>query len=372
MPAIGESRRPRTMSDQVKDPSYGLYRDPDTGHLISTHSMLKTFRRCPKQAEFKYVHRLKPRMLGSPLKRGTWVHSLLEEHHSGRDWRIVHAKLSTQFDNLFDEEKDYYGDMPTEIKVIMESYEWHYKDDPWKVLETEFQIETEFPDGTIYRGKVDALIENSFGIWVVDHKTHKVLPDQNFRLLDAQSALYLWACLRNKIPVQGFIWNYVRWKAPGIPEPIKNNSRLSKTITDTDYPTLYRALKKYQAERDYKITAEDRAWLARLKAQRYSPGNPQESSFFRRDTLEKDNAMLKRVALGNYVTSRRMHSYNFTNPDAVERVVERGCGFSCSYTDICAAELMGANIIPLIKQNYLVGDPNSYYQDKAGDVPEKE
>ena len=364
--------RPRSMAAELLNPSYGLYIDPETGHRISTHSMLKTFRRCPKQAEFKYVHRLKPRMIGSPLKRGSWVHELLEEHHNGRDWRIRHAQLSAKFDELFDEEKDYYGDMPTEIATIMESYEWHYRDDPWEVLETEFQIETEFPDGTIYRGKVDALIQNAFGMWVVDHKTHKTLPDHSFRLLDAQSALYLWACLRNKLPVQGFIWNYVRWKAPSIPVLLKDGSRLSKSACDTDYPTLYRTLKKYQEERGYKLTQFDKDWLARLKAQRYEVGKPQESTFFRRDMLEKDRAMLKRVATGNYVTSKRMHSYNFTNPDAVERVVERGCAFSCSYTDICAAELMGANIMPMIKQNYIVGDPNDYYQDKAGDMPEKE
>jgi hypothetical protein len=54
-------------SNIVIDPDgrqVGLYTDDKTGKLISTHSMLKTFRRCPKQAEFKYVHRLKPRRLG--------------------------------------------------------------------------------------------------------------------------------------------------------------------------------------------------------------------------------------------------------------------------------------------------------------------
>jgi hypothetical protein len=78
------------------------------------------------------------------------------------------------------------------------------------------------------------------------------------------------------------------------------------------------------------------------------------------------------VLQGNYTTHLRMNSYDFTEPDAVERVVERGCTFSCSYTDICTVELMGGNMRPLMKQNYTVGDPNSYYNDRAGDVPEKE
>ena len=54
-----------------------LYPDED-GVPILTNSMLTAFRRCIKQSEYKYVHRLKPRLLGGPLKRGTWVHALLE------------------------------------------------------------------------------------------------------------------------------------------------------------------------------------------------------------------------------------------------------------------------------------------------------
>ena len=352
-------------------PPPGLYLD-DESRVINTHSMLKTFRRCPKQAEFKYVHRLKPRLLGSPLKRGTWIHSLLEEHHAGRDWRAMHAKLSAQFNKMFDEEKDFYGDMPTEIKTIMESYAWHYKNDPWIVHETEFQIEAEFPDGSIYRGKVDALVENQFGLWLVDHKSHKSLPDHSFRLLDSQSALYLWAAQQNGIPVLGFIWNYLRWKAPSVPQILKDGSRLSKSACDTDYPTYVRALKRYKEEYGLKITPEYKERARYLKSLQYKPGMPQASGFFRRDVLEKSPEMLERAMRENFHTAQRMNTYDFRDKAAVERVVERSCSFSCSYTDLCTADLMGANTRPLIKQNYIVGDPNDYYNDRAGDIPEKE
>lgn len=356
------------------DTAVGLYIDDD-GRAIATHSMLKTFRRCPKQAEFKYVHRLKPRLIGGPLKRGSWVHALLEEHHNGGDWRELHKKFTHKFNQMFDEEKDFYGDMPTEIYRVMQSYEWHYKADPWKVLETEFTIETEFPDGTVYRGKVDALIENQFGLWLVDHKSHKTLPDHNFRLLDAQSALYLWAALRNGIKVNGFIWNYLRWKAPSVPPVVDLKSghpRLSKSPCDTDYPTYLAAIKKYKEEvPGFRITQDYKDRLEYLKRLRYQPGMPQESTFFRRDVLEKQNSMLREVALENYHTAKRMNKY-YLEKVAVERVVERSCTFSCSFTDICTAELMGANIQPIIKQNYTIGDPNDYYQDRAGNAEKEE
>ena len=347
----------------------GLYWDPDArngeGAKVTTHSMIKTFRRCPKQAEFKYNLRLKPRLLGKPLSRGKWVHSLLEYYHSGRDWRDQHRKFTTQFNELFDEEKDYYGDMPTEILSIMESYIWHYRDDPWEYLENEFTIEAELPDGSLYRGKIDALVRTQFGIFVVDHKSHKTLPDRNFRLLDAQSALYLWACKQNGIEVEGFIWNYIRWKPATKPKLLKDGSRLSKVNVDTDYPTYVRALKEYkETNPKFVITNEYREKAKYLRSLRYKFGEPQHSEFFRRDVLEKQDDMLERVVKEATHTSRRMHEYDFTDPDSVERVVDRSCTFSCSFTDICTIQLMGGNIKPLLKQNYIIGDPNDYYNDK--------
>lgn len=360
-------------------PEHGLYWDESAnageGGRISTHSMLKTFRRCPKQAEFKYVHRLKPKRLGSPLKRGTWIHALLEAYHGGQDWMKIHEANSKLFNEMFDEEKDYYGDMPTEILQIMKSYVWHYKSDPWEVIDVEFQLEAKFPDGTIYRGKVDMLIRDVHGkLWLVDHKSHKSLPDSAFRLLDAQSALYIWAAWENGIEVEGFIWNYIKWKAPSVPKIVDKNSRLSDSACDTDYPTMYKALKQYKElyPDTFVIRPKDMDKLRMLKEQRYEHGKMQTSDMFRRDILEKPADMIERVVQGNYTTSLRMHTYDFTVPDQVERVVERGCTFSCSYIDICTAELMGANITPLLKQNYTVGDPNSYYQDKAGDFEKDE
>ncbi len=361
-------------------PHQGLYWDPSAnngqGARITTHSMIKTFRRCPKQAEYKYVHRLKPKRLGSPLKRGTWVHALLEAHGKGQDWRAVHAHYTEQFNQLFDEEKDYYGDMPREIMTIFKSYLWHYKNDPWEWVDNEFQLEATLPDGTVYRGKVDGLIRNQFGLWLVDHKTHKTLPDHNFRLLDAQSALYLWAAQENGLEVNGFIWNYLRWKAPSEPKIVDLNkavARLSDAPCDTDYPTFVRTIKRYKEEYpNFRVRPQDRAKAKYLQSQQYKFGAPQTSTFFRRDVLEKGPELIERVVQEAYTTSLRLHSYDFEFVDGVERVPDRSCTFSCNYTDICSAELLTGGTSLLRKQNYTTGDPNDYYNDKAGDFNKEE
>jgi hypothetical protein len=296
------------------------------------------------------------------------MHYLLEEHHGGGDWLALHKKLCAQFSELMDEEKDHYGDLPVECARMMEAYVWHYAQDPWKVHEVEFTLEAEFPDGTLYRGKVDAIIENQFGLYIVDHKTHGNLPDHTFRLLDAQSALYLWAAKKMGIPVEGFIWNYLRAKTPSTPEMLKNGSRLSKRLGETDYLTFTREVQRLKREEGYRINGGDVEMSRRLKAQRYVPGEPQLSPFFRRDILEKDDDMIKRVAGEAYHTAKRMAKYPFQQRDVVERNVDMfKCSRFCSYRDLCTVELLGGNTRPLMK-NYKVGDPQDYYQDRAGEL----
>jgi hypothetical protein len=348
--------------------SVGLYIDPETGANISTNSMLKTFLRCPKQAEYKYYRRLKPKHLGAPLTRGKWLHSLFEAFYLGEDWKLVHAKYVSDFRKLFDEEKDKLGDLPTECMRIMLGYIWHYKHHSWTVLGVEQMIEAELPDGTIFRGKYDMLIEDEFGIWLVDHKSHKTLPDFSFRLLDFQSARYIWAARRNGIPVQGFIWNYVKTKPQTVPTLIKDKSRLSKpTMKNCDFPTAARALKSYKEEFGLDIEPY-KPWLRNLKAQQFQYGMPQTSEFFRRNVLEKDDALLERALKETFHTSMRMHDYDFSQTDAVERVPERSCNFSCSYPELCQTELFGGNTDLILRRNYKVGDPmDYYYDDRIGD-----
>jgi hypothetical protein len=289
------------------------------------------------------------------------MHKLLELYHLGEDWEAEHARWCYKFDKLFDEEKEHLGDLPGEILRMMKAYIWHYAMDEWEVLDAEFVVETKFPDGTVYRAKIDMLIRNQFGLWLVDHKTHKSLPDITFRLLDAQSALYLWAALRRKLGVEGFIWNYVRWKPPTIPQLLKDGSRFSKRAVETDYPTFARAVKRSGLDPTPYIPE-----LKRLRAQRYQPGEPQTSPFFRRDVLEKSNTMLRNVAQEAHTTSKRMHNYNFSGP--VERVPDRRCKWDCSYPELCTIELMGEGNPDFLRRKlYYQEDPMAYINDDEKD-----
>lgn len=345
----------------------GLYVD-EQGRLVTTHSMVKTMRRCPKQAQYKYVERLKPRILGRPLRLGTWMHRLQEVHYTpGGDWKHEHKLLTSKFRKLWEEEQTLIGDLPTDCERLMKSYLWHYRDDNWKVLETEFTLEAELPDGSIFRGRVDNLVEDQYGLWVVDHKWHRSFPDHSYRVLDAQSAGYLWLCLKNKIPVQGHIWNYGRSKAPVVPVLTKTGLIARWASMDTDYPTAARWI------RDNK-PRDAKRYLPRLRvlqAQRYAFGQVQHSPFFRRVVVEKNAEMINRAMREMYHTHLRMHDYPFQNRDMVERVPDRSCSFMCSYHDLCGAELTTGKRPVDFRRRFRVGDPMDYYNDDRKDEEDK-
>lgn len=345
---------------RVSLPSRPIY--VQDGQVITTHSMLKTFRRCPKQAQYKYVDRLKPISLSKPLRRGTWLHALIEVHSNGGDWKELHQRLTLRFAQLFDEEKEKLGNLPDECARIMKAYLWHYALDDWKVLEAEFTLEAKLPDGSLYRGKIDLLVEDQFGLWIVDHKSHARLPDLSFRLRDTQSALYLWAALKNGIKVQGHIWNYIKTKPPTVPQILKSGL-LSKRSIDTDYLTYNRALKDLQ-NRGFKVNKEQMRYLQWLKTQQYHFGEMNTSTFFQRSILEKDNAVLMQVATEAYTTHRRMNEYRFDDVRRVERHPSNNCTFDCSYTDLCTQELFGGNTDQIRRKQFTTGDPMDYYYDQ--------
>jgi hypothetical protein len=64
-----------------------------------------------------------------------------------------------------------------------------------------------------------------------------------------------------------------------------------------------------------------------------------------------------------------MAAYPFHQRDIVERNVDsKGCKYMCSYTDLCTTELMGGNTTFILGKTMKVGDPQDYYEDRAGDV----
>lgn len=351
----------------------------DGGKRVTTHSMLKAYLSCPKSAQYKYAERLKPRRLTrneQPLQRGTWVHELLQVHYEGGDWKARHAELTKKFNLLMDVEMEELGDLPTECARLMRSYLWHYganKHDPmhgWEILGAEQTFEAVWPDSEdgldIYRCRVDLLVRDEYGLLIVDHKTHKTLPDHTNRVLDAASPLYIWAARESGHDVRGFQWNYIRVKAPTTPKLVyvgTTRERLSEAAIDTDFPTYYRGITALGLNpRD----EPHRTKLRHFLSQRWRPDGPQTSGFFRRDILEKDDEMIARVVATAMKTRDRMHE-DYKDLDVVERNNGRNCSW-CRFRTLCTTEMFGGNGDLIRRKEFRVGDPLDYYQDQKETV----
>lgn len=348
-----------------------LYTNED-GVPVSTQSMMKTFLNCPREAYYKYYLRLQPKVSSVPLERGKWMHSLLEAHYKGEDWKAEHKKLESRFNRLFDEEKEALGDLPTECYQLMLSYLWHYGDPRysdyhWKVHEVELKLEAEMPNGHLYRGVFDLLVEDEFGLWLVDHKNQKRFPNWEYRMLDMQSPLYIWLLRENGIPVNGFVWNYL--KTSGFPKMNvlqSGKSFYSKSWdAENDYVHMARSIKQAQQKFPDFLSDEADRQRARekldyLKGLRWEPDKPQAHPYFRREVIEKSDDMIDRALASAVRTSERMHSYDFSDPDAIERNVNQCKGFMCSYRSLTMADLVTGDSTMLQKQGYKKGDPLAY------------
>jgi len=329
-----------------------------------THSLLKTFRRCPRAALYKYHDSLAPRAISKPLKRGNWIHALLEAEYSGADWREVHKHLTEKFSTLFDEEKDALGDLPYEMLKLMKSYMWHYRNDTdWTVHEVEFKLEAELPNGIQWQGKSDMLVEDDFGLWVVDHKSHQIIPSHTHRVLDQQSVLYLWACHKNKIPVKGFIWNYLRTNGPK-PVFLTQKGLLRKNQGVTDFPTAVLDLKRQGI--NWKEDENVRPFVENLARARFRLNHEQTSPFFIRTIMEKNDDMVNRVLAEASHTAQRFMDYPFEDRDAVERVPDKSCDW-CGFRNLCTTELIGGNTKILIRKEFIKEDPFGYYDPIGGE-----
>jgi len=273
------------------------------------------------------------------------MHELLEAHYTNYGWEARLGELTKDFDKLFDEEKELYGDLPNICRAIMQSYLYHYREEDrtFEVVAAEEVVRVPLPHGHTLEFKFDAIVEDEFGRWLMEHKTHRTIPHADYRFLDMQTGKYVWGL--NKAgkygEITGVIWNYIRTKEPTKPQLTKLG-RLSRRRIDTDVLTFYNALKEYGLDpRDFRDV------LSRLK---------QHQTFFRRERVPKPTKVIETLVKETVVIA-----------DEIERgfqpvrAIDRSCEFSCSFKDLCIVELYGGDEKDVLKRQYRKATAEDYY-----------
>jgi RecB family exonuclease len=134
----------------------------------------------------------------------------------------VHAELSAEFYELFEEEREELGDLPNECGRLVRNYlhHWRHEDKLYKTIDTELDEVLELPNGLKIRIIIDKIVEDrSGGIWVVDYKTGKNFLDPDWLILDPQLARYHWSADKlGYTPLRGVIYDEIRTHPPTLPK----------------------------------------------------------------------------------------------------------------------------------------------------------
>ena len=361
----------------------GVWPTTDDGKRVITQSMVSSFVNCPREVYYSSVLGLRTRLTSMPLTRGTWLHALLEERANGGDWRAKHRELAEESRlNQFDEEAE---DLAIQCYDIMSSYAWLYKNDGLEPIKAELTVERPmFRGEALYRGRIDLIVRDAEGdIWLMDHKTHRVLPDWRYRELAFQNYSYLWACekapqyLELGIPQpKGFIYDYCRTSAIKRPTLLKSGNLSRAFHTDqTTYPVFRQALldlglativrgRFLLAVRDSTEREYIKKFMLELKTQDYT-------KLFRRDVMQFDTDQSRRQIKSFTQSAKRLLQYDWSDPDKVERNLTACSGFMCSFKDLTVSDLMHGDSTLEQKTRYVrTHDPLDYYpnQKKGGEA----
>lgn len=306
-----------------------------TGIDYYSQSRIKTYRRCPKAHDYRYLQGLTRRTSGPQLSRGVTIHEFLDARALGQDPLPLLEKYKKMYNELWEEEQQEYSS-PDELWGLYQRYCKKYENDTLNYRNrSEIEITARY-NGRLFKGFIDKLPEDQMGrVWVCDHKTHKIIPDEAARFSDIQTILYFWAARENGEKVDGVLWDYIRTKPPTVPELLKKGGLTRRKDLDCDYDTFLKAVRDNNLNpADYQVELE------RCKTK----------VFFQRVFLPKPGEELIQQVVTDF----------FDTAIQIDRSIETGCAprnmtrecKSCSYYPICSLEVRGMDTDLVRKQMY--------------------
>lgn len=198
---------------------------------------------------------------------GTAIHAGAEAYYNPLTWgdmdtmrrnareafrfSFVHLQQKVRIGSL-DAEFSFNEDLTLGLDMLEYYFRWAPSQDNFKPIMTEIEFEVPIPgmeDEAIYQGRIDLIVEDEFGYWIVDHKTAKQFGDSQWLWLDDQCSSYAWAIQRQLgLEVRGVIYNQLKKKPPDPPRMLKSGGFSIAKNQDTDFITYLRTLKEHGIE----------------------------------------------------------------------------------------------------------------------------
>jgi hypothetical protein len=303
--------------------------------IAVNQSKAKCFRTCRQQYQYRYVEGLVKKKTKRPFMFGKIVHSMIEAYANGDDPFEVLNEQEKKYDNLFRAEQEMYGPIVEDLRYIMSEYFDYWSDDSltyWRHQgrSSEHYFEIELEPGLVMKGTIDAVgrsPKSKMLRWLVEHKTFRVLPDEDFRWRNVQGAVYIRAIdMLGWKPVDGIMWDYVRSKSPSRPQLLKDGS-LSKRAIDSLPSVVEDTL------RQLKLPVGDyHEYINSVREKR--------SAYFLRIYTPASRQVIDKVFEDFVCTAREIQeAHGHMRP---VRNIGQHCGW-CDYEGLCRAALQGSD-----------------------------
>ncbi len=319
-----------------------------------SQSKVKTYRKCRQMYYFKYVEKLRRRRIKRPFKFGGIVHEMMEAHSNGDDAFEILDNISFKDAKLFAKEKEMYGDIVEDIRVIMKAYFDYWPEDSLMPLRknkrsAEHEFNVEIDDGLIFNGKIDEVARTPNRLrWVVENKTFTNMPNEDHRWKNLQSSVYIRAIemMGWWDNISGTCWNYVKSKAPNKPELLKSGKMSERNLVTL--PSVVRA-----TLREHKLKAKDYPKLIKM-AENCEP------EYFKRIFTPVNSNVVNRLFSGFVDTAREVRDTHGTKCD---KNIDRHCDF-CDYEPLCRAELTGSDVDFIKDREYYIDEGKKDDEDE--------
>lgn len=344
-------------------------------------SKVKQWRNCRQAYHYKYVDNLQRKRTKRPFMFGKIVHRMIEAQAQEEDPFEILATIANDTENapIFTAEKEMYGEIITDIEIIMRDY-FDYHRDGLRMLpvpdetgelrfaEHEFAIPLgelteglykknrnipKLVEGVVFKGQVDGLGKTPNKLrWLVEHKSFDKLPNDDERWRNVQSVVYIRAVkhLKWMKVVDGVCWNYIKSKAPSIPQLLKDGKRLSVKEIVT-LPSVVRATLKVHG-----LRVEDHAKLMQR-------AENSRNDYFQRIYTPVNQTVADMIFAGFVETAIEMRDNHGRRQD---KNIGRHCSW-CDYEPLCRTELTGGDVDFVRDGEFTREDPEAYRRTKRSD-----
>jgi hypothetical protein len=220
------------------------------------------FKRCRVLWDFtsKIRQNFEPFQRIEALDFGTGIHSGLEKYYTPATWgekglmrrnarqafldsiHDVQTKVrigALEFEAQFEEQRK------LGLGMLQNYFYWAPSHDNFTPIMVEIEFEVPIPGmcDVVYQGRIDMIVEDEYGYWLVDHKTTAQLAQTEWLALDDQCSSYAWAIKKQLgLEVRGVIYNELRKKAPHAPVVLKNGALSINKQQDTSYEVFLTTL----------------------------------------------------------------------------------------------------------------------------------